>query len=338
MAGVTVRIVVKGSPPRTALTDARGEFGSRAWPPGDYTLTATLRGFTPFTTVVSVSAKPSRVAIVLQVAAVSEQRTSAAAAPSVEAAPFGPEMQAGVVPTAWPAPWPMAPPPLSSRPAALVSVDRQFNTETYDRIDDNAFRLVTQDPLSTFSIDVDTASYSNVRRFLNDGTLPPPDAVRIEELINYFRFDYARSARDIAKDAPFSVTTELAPCPWNPRHRLALVGLQARPLDTDRLPRAQSRLPARRLGLDGVARQAPARAHGDADARRHAHGAGPDRDRRLRRRQRRRAAVDQRRAQGARSTRRSRGWKRAARPTAPRGSRSPIRSRRSTSSRAASTA
>ena len=72
---------------------------------------------------------------------------------------------------------------------------RDFNTEAYDRIDDNAFRRVADDPLSTFSIDVDTASYANVRRFLNGGSLPPRDAVRIEELINYFRFDYARPTR-----------------------------------------------------------------------------------------------------------------------------------------------
>jgi Ca-activated chloride channel family protein len=107
-----------------------------------------------------------------------------------------------------------------------------FNTEAYDRIDDNPFRRVTQDPLSTFSIDVDTASYANIRRFLNGGSLPPRDAVRIEELINYFRFEYPRPANDV----PFSVHSEVAACPWNPKHRLALIGLQARPLDADHVP------------------------------------------------------------------------------------------------------
>ncbi len=107
-----------------------------------------------------------------------------------------------------------------------------FNTEAYDKIDENKFRRVSDDPLSTFSIDVDTASYSNVRRFLNEGTLPPADAVRIEELINYFRFTYKNSD----DKAPFSVTTEVAECPWNPRHRLALIGLQARRLDAERTP------------------------------------------------------------------------------------------------------
>jgi Ca-activated chloride channel family protein len=114
-----------------------------------------------------------------------------------------------------------------------IAVGRpDFNTEAYDRIDENPFRLATQDPRSTFSIDVDTASYANVRRFLNRGSLPPPDAVRIEELINYFRFDYPQPAAG----APVSITTELAACPWNRQHRLALIGVQARALDMDAVP------------------------------------------------------------------------------------------------------
>ena len=109
-----------------------------------------------------------------------------------------------------------------------------FNTEAYDHIEENRFRRVDADPLSTFSIDVDTASYANVRRFLSDGELPPAGAVRTEELINYFRFGYPEpSGSD-----PFSITTELAACPWNPKHRLALIGLQGRALDArDPAPR-----------------------------------------------------------------------------------------------------
>ena len=80
-----------------------------------------------------------------------------------------------------------------------------FNTEAYDHVEENGLRRVANDPLSTFSIDVDTASYANVRRFLTDGSLPPADAVRIEELINYFRFDYPQPAGN----EPFSITTEL---------------------------------------------------------------------------------------------------------------------------------
>ncbi len=101
-----------------------------------------------------------------------------------------------------------------------------FNTESYQPIVENEFLSVTENPLSTFSVDVDTASYANVRRFLTTGRLPPPDAVRIEELINYFRYDYPEPA----PGAPFSATIEIAECPWNADHRLARIGLQGRAL------------------------------------------------------------------------------------------------------------
>jgi Ca-activated chloride channel family protein len=107
-----------------------------------------------------------------------------------------------------------------------------MNTEAYDSLDENPFRRVAVDPLSTFSIDVDTASYANARRFLNDGRLPPAGAVRIEELVNYFRYDYPQPRNG----APFSVTTELAECPWNAKHRLALIGLQGRDLPAEATP------------------------------------------------------------------------------------------------------
>jgi Ca-activated chloride channel homolog len=116
--------------------------------------------------------------------------------------------------------------------AKLQAARPEFDTEAYDRIQDNPFLAAAQNPLSTFSIDVDTASYANVRRFLTQGQLPPKDAVRIEELVNYFRYDYPEPNGD----APFSVTTELAPCPWRPEHRLALIGLRGRSLEDKALP------------------------------------------------------------------------------------------------------
>ena len=109
---------------------------------------------------------------------------------------------------------------------------RSYDTASYAEINENRFRLVKDHPLSTFSIDVDTASYSNVRRFLNEGRLPPADAVRIEELINYFRFDYPNPSNG----APVSVTTELGAAPWNPKHRLALVGLRSTPIRQEKTP------------------------------------------------------------------------------------------------------
>ncbi|MDP8257577.1 MAG: VWA domain-containing protein [Candidatus Alcyoniella australis] len=108
----------------------------------------------------------------------------------------------------------------------------EFNTETYDRIVENSFKMVGQNPLSTFSIDVDTASYSNVRRFLTQGTQPPPDAVRIEELINYFSYDYPQPAGD----DPFSVNVEVAQCPWNLEHRLVRIGLRGRTIEQKERP------------------------------------------------------------------------------------------------------
>ncbi len=107
-----------------------------------------------------------------------------------------------------------------------------FNTESYDRIYGNAFLAVGANPLSTFSIDVDRASYSNVRRFIRGGQLPPKDAVRIEELINYFTYDYP----DPTGDHPFSVTTEVATAPWNPLHKLVRIGLQGERIAAGQLP------------------------------------------------------------------------------------------------------
>lgn len=107
-----------------------------------------------------------------------------------------------------------------------------FNTEEYDRIYENPFLAVGQNPLSTFSIDVDTASYSNTRRFLSQNQLPPADAVRLEELINYFDYDYPQPT---GAD-PFSVTTELARAPWNPDHEFLMVGIQGQDLATEELP------------------------------------------------------------------------------------------------------
>jgi len=106
-------------------------------------------------------------------------------------------------------------------PAYLASPD--IDRETYGKIDPNPVHRVAEDPVSTFSIDVDTGAYSNVRRMLNEGRLPPADAVRVEELINYFDYAYA-APRDAS--TPFGVITEVAPTPWNVKTRLLQVGIQ----------------------------------------------------------------------------------------------------------------
>ncbi len=107
-----------------------------------------------------------------------------------------------------------------------------FHTEEYDRIYENQFLEAEKNPLSTFSIDVDTASYSNMRRFLTNNQLPPEDAVRIEEMINYFSYDYPKPK----SEDPFSITIKGAVCPWNPKHKLALIGLQGKVLQAQELP------------------------------------------------------------------------------------------------------
>jgi Ca-activated chloride channel family protein len=108
--------------------------------------------------------------------------------------------------------------------AAPASRLPDFNTEAYGYRKDNDYQRVADHPLSTFSIDVDTASYANVRRFLNQGQRPPADAVRIEELVNYFSYNYAQPAGNV----PFAASLEVASAPWAPEHRLVRIGLKGR--------------------------------------------------------------------------------------------------------------
>lgn len=103
----------------------------------------------------------------------------------------------------------------------------QYNTEEYNSTTENGFKSAANNPLSTFSIDVDTASYSNARRMIEYGSSINPDAVRVEEFINYFSYDYSEPTTD----DPFSVTTELSDCPWNDNAKLLLVGLKAKDID-----------------------------------------------------------------------------------------------------------
>ena len=115
---------------------------------------------------------------------------------------------------------------------AYLPDPEEGNTEEYDKIVENPFHKVSDDPLSTFSIDVDAASYSNVRRFLTDGQLPPAGAVRTEEMINYFKYQYPQP---VGKD-PFSINTEISDCPWNKSNKLVLIGLQGKNIPMDDLP------------------------------------------------------------------------------------------------------
>lgn len=123
-------------------------------------------------------------------------------------------------------------PPAPEPPIVVGKPLRPFDTETYDKIEDNAFLDVTQNPLSTFSIDVDTGSYANVRRFLRGGQLPPAGAVRIEEMLNYFEYDYPPAP----EGKPFSVSVDVVEAPWNAKHQLARIGLKGREIDPANRP------------------------------------------------------------------------------------------------------
>ena len=116
-------------------------------------------------------------------------------------------------------------------PTAMYDMDTRMNTEEYDRIQENGFKSVADTPLSTFSIDVDPASYSNMRRFINRGELPPADAIRTEELVNYFSYDYPKPTGN----DPVKITVEAGTCTWNTAHRLVRIGLKAKEIPTEQL-------------------------------------------------------------------------------------------------------
>ncbi len=123
----------------------------------------------------------------------------------------------------------------AERVVALPPSDTALNTESYSRLAENKFLPARQNPLSTFAADVDTASYANVRRFLESGQRPPQDAVRIEELVNYFSYLYPTPETG---DATFATSMEIASAPWNPAHRLVRIGIKGREIADEQRPPA----------------------------------------------------------------------------------------------------
>ncbi len=114
----------------------------------------------------------------------------------------------------------------------VVSYYDRIQNEEYSGVQENRFMNVWKEPLSTFSVDVDVASYGNMRRYVNNGQLPPADAVRIEEMINYFSYSYPQPS---GKD-PVHLSTEVGNCPWNSQHRLVRIGVKAREIADENLP------------------------------------------------------------------------------------------------------
>jgi Ca-activated chloride channel family protein len=229
LPGVDVRIVlVSGAvPARKTITDAKGEFSFPALTPGRYSVTAVLSGFIPAAAIADVRAGGTvKLALTLALNGVTETVTVAGASPriatqSVHMGDVGVDVpQSGVQGG------------MTGGIVGGLAEAPRFNTEAYDRITDNDWTETARKPLPTFSTDVDTASYANVRWFLNQGQAPPKDAVRVEELINYFSFNYPEP-RD---GKPIAVTTAMGDCPWNSSHRLALVGVQAQRIDASRIP------------------------------------------------------------------------------------------------------
>jgi Ca-activated chloride channel family protein len=248
--GAQVQLLSGSRVVATVVSGADGTFRLSDVGPGSYEILVTLNGFRQSRMTLNVgTSAPAPLSVKLLVGSTNESVAVAAEAPPADrTASVRIEGRAPVPPPPPAAPAPVAQPKsiTGGVPGGVagglvggVAAGQgygggiyQSDNESYAAIEENTFRRVTEQPLSTFSIDVDTASYTNVRRFLNDGRLPPADAVRVEELINYFHFDYP----DAVQGAPFGIATELTACPWNARHQLALVGLQAKRLPAGRTP------------------------------------------------------------------------------------------------------
>jgi Ca-activated chloride channel family protein len=229
------QVFLVGTSLRT-VTDTSGAYRLPQVPVGTYTIRAAFIGYrsTEVTGVPVRKGKVTRVDLILEQAAVelSEITVQQYGAPGAEEATVTTKT---------------SPPPLiprGARVAADISAGmgalgaygggETWNTENYAAIEESRFLLAASNPRSTFSIDVDAASYTNVRRFLTAGQRPPRDAVRVEEFLNYFRYDYPEPKGD----ERFSVTTDLAVSPWAPEHRLLRIGIKGRSLRTDAVPRS----------------------------------------------------------------------------------------------------
>lgn len=219
-------VTAQGASTSNTATDGTGRYTFRALPVGRYRVTVRAINFKAWTQD-SVQVRPDSVTT-LDVTLASNplqlgELVVAGRAPMAAEAFLGSAV-AGVAAT--PAP------PARARLEQKSQRRPDWNTENYATIEEARFASVAASPRSTFSIDADAASYTNVRRFLTQGTRPPKDAVRIEELLNYFRYAYPEPKGD----TPFRVTTDVAVCPWQPAHRLLRIGIKGRSLKAEALP------------------------------------------------------------------------------------------------------
>ncbi|HEY5951939.1 MAG TPA: von Willebrand factor type A domain-containing protein [Kofleriaceae bacterium] len=234
LSGAHVAVTGKGVN-RMTTTDGSGHFSFTGLPDGTYKLIGAHAGFVTTSTNVTIKGA-NTMTIKLSLATAVKTETTAKETKKPENKPA--EMPKPDVARRPPPPMTVAPSPVVGSPSRVrqqaiqIEQDPSMNTEAYSRIDENPFLRTDQKPLSTFSSDVDTASYANLRRFIRDGHLPPKDAVRIEEMINYFHYAYPAPP----KGQPFSITTEVGPSPFNSKFQLVRIGLQAPEINDDKVP------------------------------------------------------------------------------------------------------
>jgi Ca-activated chloride channel homolog len=226
LPGATVTLSAPGQPQRTAVTDAKGRYVFAGLTPGSYVVRAELSGFNTTTTEVTLPARRDAVlTTVLRLAAVAESITVTADAPVfVEDAVQELTVLGGAINNEFGR---FTGKTESMAMMAEMSAGQASALEAGEPVLEHGFVETAKQNTATFAIDVDRASYSNVRSLLSRGLKPPAQAVRIEELVNYFSYDYPQPE----DGAPFSVTTEVAGCPWNPSNRLLRVGIQGRKID-----------------------------------------------------------------------------------------------------------
>lgn len=222
LPGVIVAIRDGAGHQQTAVTDAQGRYAFRMILPGKYTVHWVLAGYGTTTRVVTVAAGKTADVTGTIYPSVSESITVTAEAPLLDVRRSGSSTTISMndagsrTPTSRD-PWRIV------QQAPMVSAPEN-TTAFYAPIAENGFKATKDNATTTFSIDVDKASYANVRRFLMANVIPPPDAVRVEEMINYFTYHYPQPS----DGRPFAITTEVAGCPWNIAHRLLRIGIQGK--------------------------------------------------------------------------------------------------------------
>lgn len=227
IAGASVTVAGKSCGSRTVTTDGSGHFSASGLAACTYNVTATAPGFMVAGGRVTIAAGATGSLSLSLVQVARDEKNMPKLPMPVSMDP----VTASPPPMMRPNGHNYAPSPSKSRMQPLEQ-DPSMNTEAYSRIDENAFQTSQTHPLSTFSADVDTASYSNTRRFLKDGQSPPPDAVRLEELINYFHYDLPPAP----KGQPFSITTEVGASPFNTNYQIVRIGLQTTAIDDAKVP------------------------------------------------------------------------------------------------------